>query len=358
MLSVVAPSWRHDLAFEVDLIEEVARLIGFDALPNDLRASRPGSAPDHPLHVAGRRVRDVLVGLGMAETRPMPFTSTGDDRTPRVRNPLAEDEPYLRASLLDTLARRAEYNLSRMQGNIRLFEVGNAFVASNTRLPREEMRVGALVMGARRPAHFTEPQPPAYDVWDAKAIAEAMVSSAFPGATLTMESGTGHVVWTLEVAGRGRVGQVERLVLDRPVWATDAFGVELTLGVLSSADVAKPGAHAHANAITPSTVDAIRVRALPVTPAAEFDLALVVPDGVAAASVESCLRATAGELLERVVLFDEFRGSGVSAGTRSLAWRLTFRHPERTLREKEIEGRRARLLETLDKELGIRPRAT
>ena len=379
-LTVIPPSWRHDLLFEVDLIEEVARLIGFDALPDEMRPSRPGNTPDHPLHLAGRRVRDVLVGLGLSETRPMPFTATGDAKSPRVRNPLAEDEPFLRASLLDTLARRAEYNLARMQGNIRLFEIGNAFVASDARLPREEVRVGALVMGGRRPSHFTEPQPPAFDVWDAKALAEQMVVGAFPGAAFTCTPGAEPVLWVLNVEGRGEVGHVERVVLNRPVWASEAFGVEVTLGVLESDDVAPARQHAHgashgvshgvshgashgasqsaSRERTEPMSPGWRVRALPTTPAAEFDLALIVPDGVTAAAVEAALRAAAGELLERVVLFDEFRGSGVAVGTRSLAWRLTFRHPERTLREKEIEGRRARLLDTLDKELGIRPRAT
>jgi phenylalanyl-tRNA synthetase beta chain len=97
---------------------------------------------------------------------------------------------------------------------------------------------------------------------------------------------------------------------------------------------------------------------LSTTPAAEFDLALLVPDNTAAATVEAALRTAGGELLERVQLFDEFRGAGVPEGVRSLAWRLTWRHPERTLRDKEIEGRRSRLLEILDKELGIRPRAS
>lgn len=360
-LVVTAPTWRHDLLLEVDLIEEVARLMGFDALPDELRAFRPGSAPDHPLHLAGRRVRDLLVGRGLAETRPMPFTSTGDERTPRVRNPLADDEPYLRASLLDTLARRAEYNLSRMQGNIRLFEVGNAFVPSSDRLPREEVRVGALLMGMRRPPHFTEPQPPAYDVWDVKALAEQLAATAFPGEASSLVAGDDEqVVWHIEVASRGRVGRVERVSLDKPVWASDAFGVELTLGVMSSTDVAAHGSHAHGTASERERAPTagIRMRALPVTPAAEFDLALLVPDQHTAASVEAVIRSASGELLERAVLFDEFRGQGVPEGTRSLAWRLTFRHPERTLRDKEIEGRRAKLLESLDKELGIRPRAS
>jgi phenylalanyl-tRNA synthetase beta chain len=360
-LVVTPPTWRHDLLIEVDLIEEVARLVGFDSLPDELRPFRPGNAPDHPLHLAGRRVRDLLVGMGLAETRPMPFTSTGDERTPRVRNPLADDEPFLRASILDTLARRAEYNLSRMQGNLRLFEVGNVFLASADRLPREEVRVGALIMGSRRPAHFTEPQPPTFDLWDAKTIAERVLAAAFPGRSTTLAAGATPDIWTLAVDGIGVVGRVEAVALDRPVWASDAFGIEVTLGVMPSADVAAPRANGHGAAPVQresSTSSAIRFKALPTTPAAEIDLALLVPDGVAAAAVEQALRAAGGELLEQVSLFDEFRGAGVPEGHRSLGWRLTFRHPERTLRDKEIEGRRARLLDLLDQELGIRPRAS
>lgn len=360
VLSVQPPTWRSDLLLEVDLIEEVARLGGFDALPDELRAFRPGNVPDHPLHLAGRRVRDTLVACGLSETRPMPFTATGDADTPRVRNPLADDEPYLRASVLDTLARRAEYNLSRMQGNIRLFEIGNAFCGTTGRLPREEVRAGALIMGARRPPHFTEPDPPAFDIWDAKALAEQMAQAAFPGEQLTMVPAEHPVVWTLNVSNHGQVGRVERLQLDRPVWACDAFGVEITLGVVSSADVAPAGQHAHVQSSGGEVrvPTAVRAKSLPVTPSADFDLALLVPNHIHAATVETTLRQAAGELLEQLDLFDEFRGAGIPEGYRSLAWRLTFRHPSRTLRDKEIEGRRAKLLDTLDKELGIRTRAT
>ncbi len=360
-LIVTPPTWRHDLLIEVDLIEEVARLVGFDSLPDELRPFRPGAAPDHPLHLAGRRVRDLLAGMGLAETRPMPFTSTGDEHTPRVRNPLADDEPFLRASILDTLARRAEYNLTRMQGDLRLFEVGNVFLGTSDRLPREEVRVGALVMGRRRPAHFTEPQPPVFDLWDAKEIAERVLAAAFPGRQATLTAGVTPAIWTLAVEGLGTVGRVDALALDRPVWASEAFGIEVTLGVMPSADVAAPRSHGHdASPLDrPAAASAgIRFMTLPTTPAAEIDLALLVPDGVPAASVEQALRTAGGELLEQVALFDEFRGAGVPDAHRSLGWRLTFRHPERTLRDKEIEGRRARLLDFLDKELGIRPRAS
>jgi phenylalanyl-tRNA synthetase beta chain len=88
-------------------------------------------------------------------------------------------------------------------------------------------------------------------------------------------------------------------------------------------------------------------------PAAEFDLAFLVPRETPAEKIESTLRSAGGELLERIVLFDEFVGQGVPDGQRSLAWRLTFRHPERTLNDKEISGRRQKLIATVEKEHGV-----
>ena len=164
--------------------------------------------------------------------------------------------------------------------------------------------------------------------------------------------------------GVGSVGTVSQVVLDKPVWATEAYGVEITLGVLSSADIAAHGAHlAEMDArVSEDTANAargaLRYRPLPTTPAAEFDLALLIPDGTSAGDVEKALKRAGGDLLERTMLFDEFRGVGVPDGFRSLAWRLTFRHPERTLRDKEIEGRRNQLLKSLADDLGIRPRAS
>jgi phenylalanyl-tRNA synthetase beta chain len=352
-LAVTPPSWRHDLALEVDLVEEVARLRGFDVLPDDLEPGRPSRVGDDPLVVMARSVRDACVTAGLLETKAMPFTARGGDDSPRVLNPLAEDEPYLRASILDTLAGRAEYNLARMQGDVRLFEVGHVFLPSGGRLPREEVRAGALLLGRRRPPHFTEPEPPSFDAWDAKALATSMARAAWPGETVTLEPvAEGEVLWTVHVGGRD-VGTVSHVPLDGPVWAGEAFGVEFVLGVVASDDVAPAGHHAHG-----ATTDAPAARHLqvidpPGTPAAEFDLALIVPAGVSAGAIEGVLRRDGGELLEDVRIFDEYRGDGLPAGTRSLAWRLRFRHPERTLKDKELEGRRQKLVGTLSKELGV-----
>lgn len=179
-------------------------------------------------------------------------------------------------------------------------------------------------------------------------------------------------LWTLTVDDQtvGRVCAILReaatplegaIALDAPVWASPAFGVEITLHRFGRELVAGRGRNAwdhNPDTAHPKASAAVRYRPLPTTPAAQFDLALLVPDGMAAATVEALIRRDGGELLESVRLFDEFRGTDVPAGYRSLAWALTFRHPERTLRDKEIEGRRSKLLKTLDGEIGVRPRAS
>ena len=97
---------------------------------------------------------------------------------------------------------------------------------------------------------------------------------------------------------------------------------------------------------------------LPNTPPVEADLALLVPGGITAEKIESVIRSEAGELLESVVLFDEFKGKGIPEGTRSLAWRLTFRSPERTLKDKEVQGRSAKIVRSLEEKLGVRQRTS
>jgi phenylalanyl-tRNA synthetase beta chain len=358
-LHVTPPSWRRDVWRDVDLVEEIARLRGYDVLSDVVSPFRPGTVPDHHVHVTARRVRDALVGDGLAEVRPLPFVRGGDDTHVRVANPLAEDEPYLRRSLLETLARRAEYNLNRMQGDVRLFEIGSAFTPRPDGLPLEAVRVAALIMGRRRPPHFTEPDPPSFDVWDARALGARIAELAFPAETAILEPSDDGRSWVIVVgAGRRRVGCAGPVALDRPAWAAEAFGVELTLDPMPNGYVAPRGAHAHDVRPEPRPRHPVRYRPLPTTPAAEFDLALLVPDGTTAADVERVLRTSGGELLERVVLFDEYRGEGLPAGARSLAWRLTFRDPVRTLRVKEIEGRRQKILRSLESELGVRPRIT
>jgi phenylalanyl-tRNA synthetase beta chain len=354
-ISVTPPTWRGDVVGEVEVIEEIARLHGYDIFPADVRPFRPSAVPEAPLHLAANRVRQTCVAAGLLEARPLPFTRFENETSIRVRNPLAEDEAFLRQSILDTLAHRAEFNLAHMQRNIRLFEIGAVFARGDSKdtLPDERIQVAALVMGDRRPSHFTEPKPPHYDEWDAKALAEAIGESAFPGHVISCFPAEGDVLWTV-AAGDAKVGSVRRVSLDAPAWAAPAFGVEINLQALGASVIASPPGAELARVV--AEVAAKKFSAIPAMPAIEVDLALIVPESLRAADVERVIRESAGELLERLVLFDEFRGAGIPHGARSLAWALTFRHPERTLRDREVQGRTAKIVKSLEAELGVRQR--
>ena len=343
-LFVTPPSWRADVTREVDLIEEVARLRGYDSFSDELRPYRPGAVPDAPVYVVTRRVSEALVAAGVCEVRPLPFVSDAGARGVRLLNPLAENEGVLRTSVIATLARRVEYNFSHMVRNVRLFEVGVAFLQGAAPLPEERTLAAAVITGDRYPAHFTDAKPPQVDLWDARWIAESIGTAAFGRGRMELRPNADGNGWDAVLDG-ATIGFAKPIEVDAPVWAAPVFGVEIdvtsALAMETAQAVARP-----------------RYVPLPTTPAAEFDLALLVPDGVPAAEVERVVRSAAGELLESVTPFDEFRGNGVADGYRSVAWRLTLRHPERTLRDKEIDGRRDKILRTLDQELGVRRRTS
>ena len=348
VLKISPPSWRHDVKTDVDLAEEIARLRGYDTFSSDLRPFRASTVPDSPLVAVTKHVQQALVSAGLNEIRPMPFVAEGKGGTVRVTNPLAEDEAYLRGDLLTTLSGRAEHNLAHMQGNVRLFEIGTAFFEGGgqgsgpgpkkAELPREEMHVAALVMGQRSPTHFTKAIQPSYDEWDIKYLAELAASAAFPAAAIKLIPGSGEILWDISVDGTV-VGAARRMKLDAPVWAHPAFGVEINL-----------------EAIPQTIVRRTAYRAIPVTPRAQVDLALIAATSVTAAQIEAIIRREAGELLETLTLFDEFIGQGIPEGSRSLAWALTFRHPEHTLKDKEVQGRTEKIVKALEGELGVRQR--
>jgi phenylalanyl-tRNA synthetase beta chain len=350
VLKISPPSWRHDVKGEVDLAEEIARLRGYDTFSSELRPFRASAVPDSPLVPVIRRVQDALVATGLLEVRPMPFVAEGKGATVRVTNPLAEDEAYLRGDLLTTLIARAEHNLARMQGNVRLFEVGTVFFAGESpanlpgpkkaMLPREEMHVAALVMGQRAPTHFTRAVQPSYDEWDIKHVAETTAAAAFPGTAVKLMPGSGELLWDISVDGN-MVGSARRLKLDAPVWARPAFGLEINL-----------------EAIGQTAVRSKAYRPIPLTPRVQVDLALVAATGVTAAQIDEVIRREAGELLETLTLFDEFIGQGIPEGSRSLAWALTFRDPGRTLKDKEVQGRTETIVKALEGELGVRQRTS
>ncbi|HMI55086.1 MAG TPA: hypothetical protein VK494_02765, partial [Gemmatimonadaceae bacterium] len=162
--------------------------------------------------------------------------------------------------------------------------------------------------------------------------------AVFPGANIILLPGAAETLWDISVDGK-TVGAARRLKLDAPVWARPAFGLEINLEAIEQ-PTARPRAY----------------RPIPATPRAQVDLALVAATTVTAEQIEAVIKREAGDLLETLTLFDEFVGRGIPEGSRSLAWALTFRHPERTLKDQEVQGRTEKIVRALEGELGARQR--
>jgi phenylalanyl-tRNA synthetase beta chain len=333
-LAVQVPGWRPDVTREVDLIEEVARLRGYDTFPVELRPFRPTLVPSAPSERVTAAVRRLLTGLGCHEARTMSLGASGGEDAPVIVNPLSSEESHLRTALLPGLIRAVEHNWSVQQRDVRLFEIGRVFRQVECSVPAETVRIGAVLTGARHPPHWaTSPGPPDLDLWDAKGMFEELVRlMAVPGWAMGPD-GDRWVVRDADGAVRGSVG---RLAADAPRWAGALVGLEVDLEVVDAAPR--------------------RFAGLPVLPPADRDLALVLPQGVTAAAVEAVLVRVGTSLLESARVFDEYRGEGLVG--RSVAWRLVFRDPVRTLRDEEVDAVVDRILVTLRDELGVERRQT
>ena len=334
-LAVEVPGWRPDLQLEIDLIEEVARLHGYDSFPTDLRPYRVGRLGDGPMDRAVHRVREQLVRLGLFEAQPLPLVPEAGPGGVRLLNPLSAEEAWLRQDLLPGLARSVETNWSRQVRDVRLFEIGTVFrQGGGDGRPQESMRVAAVLTGARSPAHWSDGgRTPDLDLWDLKSLFEAAVGLAIPGATVQV----GTNAWIAMLEGR-EVGRAERLAVAPPAWAAPLYGFELEL----SAE-ARP---------------APRFVPPPVTPAAWRDVNLLLSAGVGAADVIRVMRASAGKLLESVDVVSEFRAAELGADRRAVQFRLVARAGDRTVRDEEVDALISRVLKSVEKELDARLRTS
>ncbi len=335
-LAVQVPGWRPDVTREVDLIEEVARVRGYDSFPDELRAYRLGAVPDAPSELTLARVRAELVrsGRGLLEARTLPLGTADAPDAIALKNPLSSEEAHLRTRLLPGLVRRVEHNWRAGTRDIRLFEVGTVFKPGKG-LPDEQLWLGIVLTGARHPPHWGEGvKVPELDIWDLKQHFELAVGVAAPSCTVEpAPDGVGWVAVERDGAVCGRAGPIEA---DAPKWGAPLFGLEIRI------------------AVAPPVV--ARYRPLPVQPAVARDLSLVLPGGVTAAAVAAALQGVGGALLERLDVLDEYRGAGLPAGTRGVTWRCTFRDPARTLTEKEVDAVLQRMLQTLEETLDVRRR--
>ncbi|TVR65860.1 MAG: phenylalanine--tRNA ligase subunit beta [Gemmatimonadales bacterium] len=354
--TVDVPGFRSwDVTREIDLIEEIARTHGYDEFPEELGAYRPGTVPDHPLFLLEDRLRDELVARGLFEAHTLAFAGEANGEV-ALENPISTEEGFLRRTLLPALLRRVEYNLARGNRDVRLFELASVFRKGPEGAPPEEATHLALVLhGRRRPPHWSL-EDEVLDPWDLRALVEAvgrtMGGPSEAGIRLTpvphddappapwLTPGLG---WTLSVVSGevvGWAGAVRGEGLDLPRWAGTVWAAELRLP-------AEPEA--------PHTATFV---ALPAHPGVDRDLALLLHQTHPVGGVLERIHAMGGALLQDVDVFDIYEGEGIPEGHRSVAIRLRYQDPERTLKDAEVDGEVERVADLLRREFdaGIRGR--
>jgi len=336
-IAVDVPGWRPDIATEIDLIEEIARLYGYDRIPTDLRTFRPGNRVDDAAWGAASRLREVLAAEGLAEVISLPMVAAAGPAAPTVTNPLSAEHRLLRDALLPSLIRQVESNWAMQTPDVRLFELGAVFhVSAENPVPVETLRVAFVVTGARAPSHWTDGgKGRSWDRWDARGLFQRLLDLAHPGAKVQVE-GEEWVAVAADGSPAGRCGPSQA---DAPPWAAPLWGGEVT--------------------IAPKAAPAVPFAALPVFPPVTRDLALVVKLDVPAAAVTQLLADRGSRHgLESISVIDEYRGKGLPEGTRSIAVRLVFRSADRTLTDSEVEQSMNRLRTSLERELDVTVRST
>lgn len=385
-LAVRVPSWRPDLLVPVDLVEEVARLRGYDAIPSTLPVAPAGRGLTDGQRTR-RSVARALAEAGFVEVLTYPFVSTEqldalalpeeDDRrrAARLVNPLAESHPYLRTNLLVTLLDAARRNVGRGQSDLAVFEIGlvtrpapdapaaprlpggvrpsdDDLAAIEAAVPAQPRRVAGVLAGAAEPAGWWGSGRRA-DHTDA--IAAARRVAEVVGVDVVLTADAEHLPWHPGRCARialadgtlvGHAGELHPNVVVAHGLPSRASAFELDLDVLLAAAPTEP------------------TQAHPVSsfPLAKEDVALVVPATVPAADVLDAVRTgaaagPAGDVVEDVRLFDVYVGDQVPDGTRSLAFSLRLRAADRTLTAQETAGVREAVVAEAQRRFGATLRA-
>ncbi len=346
---VTPPSWRPDLVDAPSLAEEVARIVGYDRIPAALPVAPPGRGLTREQRVR-RAVADALAASGFTEVLAYPFVSLadvaltdGDAPSVALANPFDSDQAQLRRSLLPGLTRVAHRNIARGLTDLAVFEIGHVFQPETGRaygvdavpgiqarpearvlealehsIPNQPWYLAALLVGDRRPRGIGQ-APEQGGVADALAAAHLVANVA--GAALRVEPGSHPALHPGRTAA---------------LWAGDVpVGVagELLPAVALERDLPRRVGvlELDLDALIAAGSSAVEAGVIAGFPAATQDLSVVVAESVAAGAVRDAVIEGAGDLLESATLVDDYRGTGLEPGTKSLTLALRFRAIDRTL---------------------------
>jgi len=357
VLLVTPPSFRVDLEREIDLIEEVARLQGYNEIPTAMPVV-PMSFPEQQQGLELRKkLAAVLVSQGFFEAINYSFVdenyfdrlqleeNDGLRSAVTLLNPLSEEQKIMRTMMLPSLLQNISRNTSRQSNDIRLFEIGKVFhpVADNP-LPDENMRLAGVVSGRRHPGasllHFGNA---AVDIYDAKGIIDTILQEARVSKAVAVEvTGTGnkapsyirsdsYIVYRAGDKLLGSLGLIDSEILKSFGVKQDVFFFDLDLDLIAELEPEPKS-----------------FRQLPKFPAVNWDIAIIVPDSVPAGELLAAIDTAGEALVETAEIFDVYRGDAIDAGHKSVAISLTYRSADKTLDDKTVNKVHQRLIAMLE----------
>ncbi|MGG3234416.1 phenylalanine--tRNA ligase subunit beta [Priestia flexa] len=344
---VTVPTRRGDITIEEDIVEEVARMYGYDHLPTTLpvTVATPGRLSDYQLK--RRKVRRFLEGAGLAQTTTYSLTSAekatqfalNTASTVRLAMPMSEDRSVLRQSLVPHLLEAIKHNNARQTDSIALYETGSVFLGTEEgQLPIEEERVAGAITGLWH-SHSWQGEKKAADFYVAKGVVEGLLSALGldnhieykPTNQEGMHPGrTAAVVLNGQEAGY--VGQLHP-VTQKQYGLRETYVFELNL-----------------KAIFAAKVEEVRYSAIPRFPSITRDIALVVDKEVLAGELQTAIYEAGGELLKEVAVFDLYDGERMEEGKKSVAFSLRYLDPERTLTDEEVSAAHANVLKVVEEQ--------
>ncbi len=365
-LHVTAPDYRTDISTgivgQADLIEEIARLIGYDRIPTTMIDDVMPPQRTNAVFEFVERLRDLCVALGLdenisyrftypeAEARLVPVGAPSSLPTAgyvTIANPIAPEKSVLRRTLLVNLLENAVNN-ARFVERQQVFEIGSVYFKTDTPLPDEPLRLGVLLTGPRDDAHWSEGTAPNVDFFDIKAVIEAIIAGLhLPNARLVRGTHTTY-----------HPGRSADLMLDEDYAGT--FG-ELHPAVakafrLTGAPVMI--AELDLEVVMRHTPPRYGIHALPILPPVKEDIALIVDEGITNAQIETAIRKAGGKLLKDVRLFDVYRGASLPAGKKSMAYALTYQTDEKTLTDEDVAKVREKIVRVAERELNAKLRGS
>ena len=333
---VVPPGFRFDIAIEADLIEEIARIYGYNNLPRSslLMRSELSSATESLLEID--RVKDLLVDRGYQEAITYSFVDEDiqkivmpDDEPIRLKNPISSEMAVMRTTLWCGLLKAALYNTNRQQSRVRLFESGLRFVQQNGQTHQQKMLAG-LVLGAAYSEQWSESSRKV-DFYDVKADIQALFT--LTGCEVDFHSAThaslhpGQSAEILSADGQkiGWLGMLHPNLEKQLGFDTQVFLFELDQNLMLNKRISV-------------------FRSLSKYPSVTRDLALIVNEDVTASEIINCIKKSGETALQDVIIFDVYRGKGIEEGKKSIALSLVIQDDMQTLTDSEVDAIVSRLL--------------